>query len=171
MELALGRVETPVGDVVAAWRGDTLVALEFAAQREQMVRWLKRRFGTTLTLVEGGKDPAGILKRLRAYFRGDIGALDDLKVDGGGTEFQRKVWRALRRIPTGKTTSYAALAARIGKPSAVRAVAHANAVNPISVVVPCHRVIGSDGSLRGYGGGLDRKRWLLEHEGATPKRA
>jgi methylated-DNA-[protein]-cysteine S-methyltransferase len=84
-----------------------------------------------------------------------------------GTPFQRSVWSALRRIPAGTTTSYGALAEHIERPTAVRAVGHANGANPISVVVPCHRVIGADGSLTGYGGGLDRKRWLLAHEGVA----
>ncbi len=83
-----------------------------------------------------------------------------------GTDFQRAVWRELRRIPSGKTISYAELAKRIGRPKAVRAVGLANRSNPISIVVPCHRVIGSDGSLTGYGGGMERKDWLLRHEGA-----
>ena len=88
----------------------------------------------------------------------------------GGTDFQRSVWDALRTIPAGETLSYAALAERVGRPTAVRAVGLANGTNPIAVIVPCHRVIGSDSSLTGYGGGLDRKRWLLEHEGAAFQR-
>ena len=84
----------------------------------------------------------------------------------GGTDFQRHVWRALRAIRCGTTVTYGALAQRIGRPAAVRAVGHANGANPISIVVPCHRVIGADRSLTGYGGGIARKRWLLIHEGA-----
>jgi methylated-DNA-[protein]-cysteine S-methyltransferase len=104
---------------------------------------------------------------MRAYFKGDIGAIDRLPVDeSAGTPFQRSVWRALRKIKSGKTISYAELARRIGKPKAVRAAGLANGQNPISIVVPCHRVIGSNGTLTGYGGGLPRKKWLLEHEGA-----
>jgi methylated-DNA-[protein]-cysteine S-methyltransferase len=93
-----------------------------------------------------------------------LDAIDGLAVAARGTDFQRSVWRALRRIPCGETTSYGALAQRIGRPTAVRAVGHANGANPVSIVVPCHRVIGSDGSLTGYGGGIERKRWLLAHE-------
>ena len=104
---------------------------------------------------------------MRAYFKGDIGAIDRLPVDeSAGTPFQRSVWRALCKIKSGKTISYAELARRIGKPKAVRAAGLANGQNPISIVVPCHRVIGSNGMLTGYGGGLPRKKWLLEHEGA-----
>jgi methylated-DNA-[protein]-cysteine S-methyltransferase len=102
---------------------------------------------------------------LAAYFAGSVNAIDGLPTATGGTEFQRMVWRALRQIPCGETISYATLARRIGRPAAVRAVGLANGANPISIVVPCHRVIGSDGSLTGYGDGLERKRWLLAHEG------
>jgi methylated-DNA-[protein]-cysteine S-methyltransferase len=105
--------------------------------------------------------------RLEAYFRGDLDALDALEVDPEGTTFQKQVWKALRLIRAGRTVSYQELAARVGSPRAVRAVAACNARNPVAIVVPCHRVLGSDGSLTGYGGGLSRKRWLLEHERAS----
>lgn len=117
-------------------------------------------------------NPGGLTASFRAYFAGDLTALDRVPVAAAGTEFQRAVWMALREIPLGQTVSYGALARRIGKPSAVRAVGLANGSNPIAVVVPCHRVIGTDGSLTGYAGGLDRKRWLLAHErpaGRTPE--
>jgi methylated-DNA-[protein]-cysteine S-methyltransferase len=103
---------------------------------------------------------------MRAYLAGRLDALDGLPVDAGGTPFQALVWAALRTIPPGQTWSYKALAERIGRPAAVRAVGLANGANPVGIVVPCHRVIGAGGSLTGYGGGLPRKRWLLEHEGA-----
>ena len=115
-----------------------------------------------------GADPFGARERLTAYFAGEIGAIDALPVDLRGTAFQRAVWTALRRIAPGTTITYSALAARAGRPAAVRAAGHANGRNPVSIVVPCHRVVGSDGSLTGYGGGLERKRWLLAHEGARP---
>ncbi|MGZ5430708.1 MAG: methylated-DNA--[protein]-cysteine S-methyltransferase, partial [Thermoanaerobaculia bacterium] len=102
----------------------------------------------------------------RRYLDGDLCALDVLEIDTDGTPFQEKVWSRLRKIPAGATLSYAQLARAVGKSSAVRAVAGANARNPVSVVVPCHRVIASDGKLAGYGGGIPRKRWLLAHEGA-----
>jgi methylated-DNA-[protein]-cysteine S-methyltransferase len=94
-------------------------------------------------------------------------ALAKVRWRTGGTEFQRAVWTALCTIPAGQTLTYKGLAARIGKPAAIRAVGLANGANPVGIVVPCHRVIGSDGSLTGYGGGVDRKRWLLAHEGAA----
>jgi methylated-DNA-[protein]-cysteine S-methyltransferase len=103
---------------------------------------------------------------VRAYFSGDLGALDDIVLDCGGTPFQEQVWNALRAIPAGTTTTYRELAVAVRRPRAVRAVGLANARNPVSLVIPCHRMIGSDGHLRGYGGGIWRKQWLLEHEGA-----
>ena len=103
------------------------------------------------------------VEQLRAYFAGELREFS-LPLAPGGTEFQRKVWSALTRIPYGRTTSYAAIARDIGTPRGVRAVGLANGRNPISLIVPCHRVIGSDGSLTGYGGGIERKKWLLAHE-------
>ena len=111
--------------------------------------------------------PAVIRDALASYFAGDLRSIDRIEVATMGTQFQRDVWAALRTIRPGITLSYSALAARIGRPKAVRAVGAANGSNPISVVVPCHRVIGADGSLTGYGGGIERKRWLLSHEGAV----
>ncbi len=104
---------------------------------------------------------------MEAYFAGQRDALSQIAWRTAGTPFQQKVWRALAEIPVGTTISYGELARRVGSPAAVRAVGLANGANPVGVVVPCHRVIGADGSLTGYGGGLDRKRWLLEHEGAA----
>jgi methylated-DNA-[protein]-cysteine S-methyltransferase len=143
-------IETPTGTVEIAVDDGLLVSLQF---------------------VEGSDappdDPAGIAGRLRAYFAGDLAALGEIPVRfDRGTPFQREVWAALCAIPPGETISYAELARRVGRPSAFRAVGSANGQNPIGVVVPCHRVIAADGTLGGYGGGLERKRWLLEHEGA-----
>jgi methylated-DNA-[protein]-cysteine S-methyltransferase len=164
-KLLLGRVKSPVGAILVVCKGETLCALEFADSKDRMIAALRRRHGD-FSLVEAA-DPGGVCTRIRAYLRGELDALDDIVVDSGGTEFQRKVWVALRRIAPGEVVSYGALAQRMGIPTSVRAVARANALNPISIVVPCHRVIGSDGSLTGYGGGLPRKRWLLEHEGVV----
>ena len=111
-------------------------------------------------------DPHDAADILRAYFDGDLEAIDALPVRPAGTEFQRAVWTALRAIPVGTTTTYGELAARLGNPKAVRAVGRANGTNPVAVVLPCHRVVGHDGRLTGYGGGLEAKRWLLAHEGA-----
>jgi methylated-DNA-[protein]-cysteine S-methyltransferase len=111
-------------------------------------------------------NPAGLTDAIAAYFAGDLAAIDGLPVETRGTPFQRAVWSGLRAIPCGTTVSYSELARRIGRPAAVRAVGLANGANPVGVVVPCHRVIGKGGTLVGYGGGLERKRWLLAHERA-----
>jgi methylated-DNA-[protein]-cysteine S-methyltransferase len=107
-----------------------------------------------------------VVEQLNAYFAGEL--LDfDLPLEMDGTDFQRQVWQGLREIPYGETISYGELARRVGNPKASRAVGLANGRNPIAIIVPCHRVIGADGSLTGYGGGLDRKVWLLEHEASV----
>jgi methylated-DNA-[protein]-cysteine S-methyltransferase len=126
--------------------------------------------GIRFTSTDFGRRPAApalqvLADRLQAYFSGDLHALDTISVDPEGTPFQRDVWRMLQQIPIGQTWSYADLARAVGRPDAVRAVGAANGANPIPIVIPCHRVIGTDGRLVGYGGGLERKRWLLEHEG------
>jgi methylated-DNA-[protein]-cysteine S-methyltransferase len=164
MELLTDKVKSPIGDVLLAAADGKLIALEFAQVRERFDADLKSRFGDRT--LKPARNPFGFSDRVRAYFRGELAALDDIPVDGGGTAFQRKVWKALRDIPAGATKSYSELAGAVGRPNAVRAVGMINGRNPISIVVPCHRVIGKDGSLTGYGGGLDRKRWLLQHEGA-----
>ena len=112
------------------------------------------------------KDSAGVHEVLEAYFAGAVDALDALDVAPQGTKFRRSVWKALRDVHAGETVSYGELAARIGAPGAARAVGTANATNPIGLVIPCHRVVRAGGALGGYGFGVDRKRWLLEHEGA-----
>jgi methylated-DNA-[protein]-cysteine S-methyltransferase len=128
---------------------------------------MKARFkGCETYELTPARNPFGLSGKIRAYYAGELGVVDDIQADGGGTAFEKTVWAELRRIPKGETLSYGQLAKRIGKPEAMRAVGLANGKNPISVVVPCHRVIGADGSLTGYGGGLHRKEWLLRHEGA-----
>ena len=157
-------LQTPAGVVVLIERGRSLVGLVFEDHWARFRGDLERRFGS-FSFEEDplGGAPAAALRR---YFAGDLDALDAIEIDTGGTPFQQSVWRALRRIPPGTTWSYARLAKEIGRPSSVRAVAGANGANPVSIVIPCHRVIGSDGSLTGYGGGLARKSWLLAHERA-----
>ena len=165
MTFLIDRIASPIGTVLVVSDGQSLCAVDFADYEDRMMLLLRRYRGDA-PLAEAD-DPQGFSSRLRAYFAGHIEALDDLPVNAGGTPFQATVWAALRTIPAGTTLSYGQLAARIGKPRAFRAVGLANGSNPISIVVPCHRVIGSDSSLTGYGGGLPRKRWLLEHEGFT----
>jgi O-6-methylguanine DNA methyltransferase len=117
-------------------------------------------------MLTPGEPPAELTGALAAYFAGTVTALDGLPVARIGSEFQRRVWAALRQIPAGETRSYGQLAAAIGQPTASRAIGLANGANPIGIVVPCHRVIGSGGALTGYAGGVERKAWLLRHEGA-----
>ncbi len=164
MTLEVAEFHSPIGTIMLAVRDGALASLVFAeGWPDRRVR-LAKRFGDVD--LRRAADPAGVSGRLAAYFAGDLGALDAIAVDAGGTPFQRRVWAALRTIPPGETVSYQTLARRIGAPTAVRAVGAANGTNPIGIVVPCHRVIGADGSLTGYGGGIERKRWLLTHERA-----
>ena len=157
-------VSSPLGPLLMAYAAGALVALEFDDQAARLRAHLQRRYARC-GVVAGDPD-ADVSGCLQAYFDGDIGALAAVQVHLAGTAFQQRVWTALRSIPPGETSSYAALARRIGAPQASRATGRANALNPVSLVVPCHRVIGSDGSLTGYAGGIERKRWLLRHEGA-----
>jgi len=163
MDLQEGRFASPCGELTVVTNEGRLVGLGFTDGDALLRRSLARRFGAK---SERGAVPKAVIRVLDAYFGGKIGALDDLDVDTGGTPFQQKVWRALRRIPAGRTVAYRDLARTIGAPEAVRAVGAANGANPIGIVVPCHRVIAADGALQGYAYGLDRKRWLLKHESA-----
>ncbi len=165
----MDRVPTPIGDMlVVVDRDGNLRGADFFDHEERMRTLLRQQYARegTVAIVEGSA-PKAIRTAIEAYFDGDLTAIDKLPVKTGGTPFQRDVWRLLRLIPAGKTTTYGKLAARLGVPNAARAVGMANGANPIGVVVPCHRVIGSDASLTGYGGGLPRKQWLLTHEGAA----
>lgn len=156
---------SPIGLVRVAARGAVVVAMSCGdADDERITAQLDRRFPNDD--IVAGADPGGAVTALAEYFGGDVRALERLTVDPGGTPFQASVWAALRTIPAGTTWSYADLARAIGKPSAVRAVGAANGANPIWPAIPCHRVINAGGGLGGYGGGLDRKVWLLRHEGA-----
>ncbi len=130
---------------------------------QRMMLLLRRRYGS-FELVQK-TDPQGFSTQLRAYLAGDYRCLDTIPVSTGGTAFQQQVWNALRTIPAGMTMSYGELATKLGKPMAYRAVGGTNALNPIAIVLPCHRVVGTDASLTGYAGGIERKRWLLQHEG------
>jgi methylated-DNA-[protein]-cysteine S-methyltransferase len=163
--LTLDRYPTPIGDLLLATDDAGVVrVIDLAGDEGWMTQHLHRQYGSGL-LLKWGKAPAAVRQSLDAYFAGRLDALDDIPCQADGTPFQQQVWTALRAIPAGQTLSYGALANRLGNPKAVRAVGLANGSNPIPIVIPCHRVIGSDGSLTGYGGGLERKRWLLAHEG------
>jgi len=164
--LLLDRLPTPLGLMLLVTDDrERLRALDWEDHEARMRRLLRLHYGPSFTLG-AGSSPA-VRGAMEAYFAGDLGAIDRLPVETGGTPFQRQVWAALRRIPAGDTMSYGALAAQIERRSAVRAVGRANGANPVGIVVPCHRVIGADTSLTGYGGGIERKRWLLRHEGAS----
>ncbi len=168
MTLDITTIESPLGPITLVARGEALLGLEFGDQ-EQRLAWLRERLARHFgpAGLREMADPAGAASRLGAYFAGDLAALAGQPVELLGTSFQRAVWSALREIPVGCTESYGALAARIGAPQAVRAVGAANGSNPIGIFVPCHRVLAADLTLHGYGGGLGRKAWLLDHEGAS----
>ncbi len=158
-------VDSPVGRLGVFAREGVVVFLEFEGRDVDPHETLRRRFPDA-AFADVRRPP--FVEPLLRYFDGDLRAIDTLPCDPGGTPFQARVWKALRTIPVGTTWSYGELARRLGDPKAVRAVGFANGSNPIAVVIPCHRVIGSNGTLVGYGGGLERKRWLLGHEGALP---
>lgn len=163
-KVLLDRLKTPIGEalIVFDYEG-RLRALDWEDYEHRMLRLLHHHYGTGIKL-EAGRGPLSAIHALEAYFAGELGSIEKIVCRSEGTPFQQSVWTALRTIPAGKTLSYSGLATRIGKPAAVRAVGLANGANPISVVVPCHRVIGANGALTGYGGGIERKRWLLRHE-------
>jgi methylated-DNA-[protein]-cysteine S-methyltransferase len=164
LSLFVDRLHTPIGEMVIVVDGDGhLRATDWTEHEHRMWRLLGRQNGDLTSRAGRAPDISKVIAR---YFDGDLAAIDEIPVRFGGTPFQRDVWNALRRIPTGSTVSYGKLAMTIGRPAAVRAVGAANGANPIGVVVPCHRVIGADGSLTGYGGGIERKVWLLRHESA-----
>lgn len=167
LALLIDRIATPAGELIVVADADgNLRTIDWTDHEARMKQLLDRQYGKGSYTLTPARNPGGLSDAMRRYFKGDLGAIESLPVKTAGTPFQRSVWQALRRIACGTTISYAELARRIGKPKAVRAVGLANGQNPISIVVPCHRVIGSNGSLTGYGGGLPRKKWLLKHEGA-----
>lgn len=165
MKLVWDEIESPIGKLLLVCDERAVVALEFDDDPERFRARIERR--ADKVELRRAPDPHGWSTALRAYFAGRLHALDEIPVDPHGTPFQRSVWAELRKIPLGATRSYADIARALGRATATRAVGAANGRNPVAVIVPCHRVIGADGSLTGYGGGLDRKRWLLAHEGVA----
>jgi O-6-methylguanine DNA methyltransferase len=167
MELLRSVISTPVGDMLALASDEGLCALEFVGPKERLTRLearLQRHFPPH-EILDGDALPIARARAwLAAYFAGERAEIDTVPLDMRGAAFEKRVWRALTRIPLGETTSYGAIAKALGSAGASRAVGHANGANPISIIVPCHRVIGASGHLTGYGGGLDRKTWLLNHE-------
>ena len=150
------KVPSPIGDLLVAASDQGLTGVWFP---NRGTREEEEEHGGNAILDEARRQLGEYFAKSRTTF--------DLPLDPPGTPFQRRVWDALRAIPYGSTLSYSELARRLGDPLATRAVGAANGQNPIPIIVPCHRVVGADGSLTGFGGGLDRKRWLLEHEGAA----
>ena len=161
--LRIDQIDTPVGMLTLVAGPAALLALDFAECRDRLLAPLLARYPNAAMVEE--ENPNGYSDRVRAYFGGDVRAIEDIPVEPGGTPFQRTVWSALRRIAPGTTTTYGLLAQQVGRPGAARAVGAANARNPICLVIPCHRLVSSTGTLIGYSGGLHRKRWFLEHEG------
>ena len=160
----LDRLQTPIGTALLVTdAGGVLRALDWEEYGPRMKQLLRLQYGAVV--LEEARSPRELKSALTAYFKGDLDRLTTIKWRVAGTPFQQKVWMALPKIPAGSTMSYGALAAKLNAPNAMRAVGHANGSNPISIVVPCHRLIGANGALVKYGGGLERKRWLLEHEG------
>lgn len=161
LRLRVDKLGSPIGDIAIVCTDRALCAVEFGDFDDRLQALLWRR-NPSYELVRS-RDPLGVTARLERYFDGDLAALEDLAVDGGGSAYRERVWAALRAIPAGQTRTYAQVAAQVGATHA-RAVGQANSLNPIAIVVPCHRVIGANAALTGYAGGLARKRWLLDHE-------
>jgi len=170
LQLLVSQIDTPIGELmIVADHDGKLRAIDWVDHEPRMRQLLHRHYGKSGFRLQRNSTRSQLAEALRSYFAGEHSSIESLPVETAGTPFQQAVWSALKEIPCSTTISYAQLAERIGRPAAVRAVGLANGSNPISIVIPCHRVIGSNGSLTGYGGGISRKRWLLEHEGTSPK--
>jgi len=160
--------DTPTGQMVVATGADERLRIaDWSDHEDRMLLLLRRQYRAEGFELRERDRKSAARRAFERYFDGELDALDALPTLTGGTDFQRQVWAALREIPAGTTWSYGALANHIHKPAAVRAVGLANGANPIAIAVPCHRVLGADGTLTGYGGGLARKQWLLRHEGVA----
>ena len=163
IELCIDRIKSAIGEILLVADGERLGALDYADYEDRMLTLLRRHYGAFQ--LRDAVNPHGLSRQLQAYLAGDLDCLNAIRVDTGGTPFQQQVWTALRAIPPGTTCTYTTLATQLGRPQAARAVGMANGQNPIAIVVPCHRLVGVNGALTGYAGGLERKQWLLEHEG------
>lgn len=164
--LILDRAPSPIGELlIVTDEAGSLRALDFHDHEARLERLLKTHYGALRP--KPGAAPVAIREAMSAYFAGELAALGRIAWATNGTAFQQAVWTALTQIPAGQTITYSELARRAGRPAAIRAAGHANGSNPLSIVAPCHRVIGKNGALTGYGGGIERKRWLLAHEGAA----
>lgn len=162
-KLLIDTISSPIGALLLVADGKSLCALDYADCEQRMRKLLQGRYENIRW--QEASDPCGFSSTLRAYLDGDVNAIDRIPINPGGTPFQQQVWAALRTIPSGTVMTYGDMAAKLGRPAAYRAVGMINALNPIAIVVPCHRLVGANGALTGYAGGLERKHWLLEHEG------
>jgi methylated-DNA-[protein]-cysteine S-methyltransferase len=166
LQFQIDRIQTPIGElVIVADHDGSLRAVDWTEYETRMYRLLRIHYGANGFSLNPAHNPGGLSDAMDSYFAGELKTIDTLPVRTAGTPFQQEVWQALRGIDCGTAVSYTELAIQIGRPAAIRAVGFANGSNPVGIVVPCHRVIGANGSLTGYGGGIERKRWLLEHEG------
>ncbi|MGZ3517141.1 MAG: methylated-DNA--[protein]-cysteine S-methyltransferase [Vulcanimicrobiaceae bacterium] len=165
VKLQLDRITSPIGTILAVTDDVSLRALDFEDYTSRMLRLLRMHYGDVE--LHERRESLGVRERLGRYFRGELDAFGGVITRTNGSPFATSVWNALCAIPPGTTTTYGAIARSLGVPGAARAIGLANGANPIAIVVPCHRVIGADGTLTGYGGGLERKRWLLRHEAAA----
>jgi AraC family transcriptional regulator of adaptative response/methylated-DNA-[protein]-cysteine methyltransferase len=166
MKIVRAFIDTPVGVMRALASESALCAFEFfdgkrmASLDARLARWFE-----AVEIEEGTNDVIEQMRRrLDGYFAGAHADFSAVPLDLRGARFERAVWDALKQIPPGTTTTYGAIAKQVGSPGAARAVGRANGANPVAIIVPCHRVIGGSGALIGYGGGFERKEWLLDHE-------
>ncbi|WP_330982561.1 MULTISPECIES: methylated-DNA--[protein]-cysteine S-methyltransferase [Enterobacterales] len=160
------KITTPLGPLwLLCDEQFRLRAVEWEEHSDRMVQLLDLHYRSEGYQRVAASNPNGLSDKMKAYFEGDLSVIDTLPSETAGTPFQREVWKALRTIPCGQVMHYGQLAQVLGRPGAARAVGAANGSNPVSVVVPCHRVIGSNGTMTGYAGGVQRKEWLLRHEG------
>lgn len=171
MQFFVERIKTPIGPLLITHDGKALANIAFADREERRAEELARDFPNAQ--VKQITDETHLADALKRYFDGDIRTIDKLPVINFGTDFQRLCWNALRQVSPGTTRTYGDQARAIGRPRAPRAVGAANGFNPISIVIPCHRLVGTGGELVRYGGGLERKRWLIDHEArhANPSKA
>lgn len=166
LRLLEDKIATPLGPLwILCDEQFHLRAVEWEEYSDRMTQLLDLHYRVEGYERVAAKDPNGLSTKMKAYFDGDLSIIETLPSATAGTPFQREVWQALRTIPCGQVMHYGQLAEQLGRPGAARAVGAANGSNPVSVVVPCHRVIGRNGTMTGYAGGVQRKEWLLRHEG------
>lgn len=166
LRLLEDKIATPLGPLwIISDEQFQLRAVEWEEHSDRMEKLLNIHYRLTGYQRVASKNPGGLSQKLKDYFDGDLNIISSLPTENAGTAFQREVWQLLKSIPCGQVMHYGQLAEKLGRASAARAVGAANGANPVSIVVPCHRVIGRNGTMTGYAGGVARKEWLLRHEG------